>query len=314
LPPWEYNLRDLAAMEPTHPERRREPRGGLGGGAMDAFFALVRWIDGHVRGFYAEVGVYLAIGFAVSFAALAGFLLLSRLVAGSAVERADVAILRWLREHEAPWLDVLALAGTALGSGIAAYLVLGVSAVLFWRARHHLSALLLLVTLVGARAMIGLLKEFYDRPRPGLFGDEVRALGMTFDYPESASFPSGHAITAVAVFGTLAYLVARLEPTRAQRRATLIAALALIVVIGFARVYFAVHYPSDVVAGFFAGIVWATCCAFALELAAYVTRRRRVEVPEEEGLAEGLRPVRETFHSGPAGAATEPPVARGGTS
>lgn len=281
-------------------ERRREPRGGAVGAAMDALFGLVRWIDGHVRGFYAEVGVYLAIGFALSFAALAGFLLLARLVAGAGLERGDVAVLRWLRDQQAPGLDLVALAGTALGSGLAAYVVLGVAAVLFWRSRHHLSALLLVVTLVGARALIGLLKGFYDRPRPGLFGDEVRALGLTFPYPESASFPSGHAITAVAVFGTLAYLVARLEPTRQLRRLTLASTLLVILVIGFSRVYFAVHYPSDIVAGFLAGLLWATLCAFGLEVAAYIARRRAVPVPEEVGLEEGMRPVRESLRTGSA--------------
>lgn len=265
---------------------------------MDVFFALVRWIDGHVRGFYAEVGVYLAIGFALSFAALAGFLALAHLVAGAGLQRTDVAVLRWLRDREGPVLDLLALLGTALGSGIAAYLVLAVAAILLWRERHHFSALLLLVTLVGARSLIGLLKEFYDRPRPGLFGDEIRALGMTFAYPESASFPSGHAITAVAVFGTLAYLVARLETSRSQRRMTLIGALLLIVLIGFSRMYFAVHFPSDVVAGMLAGLVWATFCAFALEVGAYAAKRSRGAGPEEAGLEEGMRPVRESLRGG----------------
>lgn len=267
------------------------------GGAMNLFFRLVRWIDRHVRGFYAELGVYLLIGFVASFAALAGFLWLARAVAGTGVERLDVAVLRWLREREGPVLDLLALLGTALGSGMVAYLVLAVSAILLWRARHHLSALLMLVTLIGARSLIGLLKNFYDRPRPALFGDEVRALGMTFDYPASASFPSGHAITAVAVFGTLAYLVARLEPTRRQRRATLAGALLLIVLIGFSRIYFGVHYPSDVVAGFLAGLVWATACAFALEVAAYAARRYPREAPEEADLEEGMRPVRDSLRT-----------------
>jgi undecaprenyl-diphosphatase len=301
-PGWECNVRRPRGMEPSPPpapgERRREPRGGFIGGAMDALYGLLRWIDRHARGFYAEVGLYLAIGFGLSFAALAGFLLLSRVTAGSGIEQVDVAVLRWLRDHQAPPLDALALAGTALGSGIAAYLVLAVAALLFWRSRHHLSALLLVATLVGARAMIGLLKTFYERPRPGLFGDEVRALGLTFPYPESASFPSGHAITAVAVFGTLAYLVARLEPTRRVRRLTLAGALSLIVLIGFSRVYFAVHYPSDVVAGFLAGILWATFCAFGLEVGTYMLGRRRAGVPLEQGLESGMRPVRESLRTG----------------
>lgn len=263
---------------------------------MDVLFGLVRWIDRHVRGFYAELGVYLAIGFVVSFAALGGFLLLARVVAGEGVERFDVGVLRWVQDHQAPWLDGVALVGTALGSGIAAYIVLGAAAVLFWRSRHHLSALLLLVTLVGARALIGLLKTFYDRPRPGLFGDQIEALGMTFDYPESASFPSGHAITAVAVFGTLAYLVARVEAAPRLRRLTLGAALVLIGVIGFSRVYFAVHFPSDVIAGMLAGLVWATVCAFGLEVASYISRQHMQDrLPVETGLEEGLRPVRESL-------------------
>lgn len=281
---------------------------------MDALFGLIRWIDGHVRGFYAEMGVYLAVGFLVAFAALAGFLALARLFTGAGLQRFDVGVLRWLRDHQAAWLDVVALVGTALGSGIAAYAVLGVSAVLLWRSRHHLSALLLLTTLVGARAMIGLLKTFYDRPRPALFGDQIHALGMTFEYPESASFPSGHAITAVAVFGTLAYLVARLETSRRLRRLTLGAALALILVIGFSRIYFAVHYPSDVVAGVLAGVVWATVSAFGLEVASYVSRRRTVEVPVEEGLEEGMRPVRDSLRGHPPDSGVEHPVGGGGIS
>src|SRR5690606_23122203 len=139
-------------------ERRGALRGGVISRLMDALFALVRWIDRHVRSFYAEVGLFLAIGFATSFLALAGFLLLAMIVAGAGLERAHLAVLRWLRAHQPPLLDGVALLGTALGSGIVAYLVLAVAAILFWRARHRLSALVLLVALVGARALIGLLK------------------------------------------------------------------------------------------------------------------------------------------------------------
>lgn len=286
-------------MEPSTPpsagDRRRESHAGALGAVMDAFFGVLRWIEGHVRGFYAAVGVYLVAGFAVAFVALGGFLWLARIVGGGGIEQVDVATLRWLRDHRAPWLDALALAGTALGSGVAVYVVLGVAGFLLWRSKHHLSALLLLVTLLGGRALIGLLKTFYDRPRPGLYGSEIQALGMRFDYPESASFPSGHAITAVVVFGTLAYLVARLETTRRLRRITLAAALLLIGVIGFSRIYFAVHYPSDIVAGFLAGLVWATWCAFSIEVVAYFLVRRPAATPEEEDLEEGMRPVREAL-------------------
>lgn len=293
--------------------RRREPRTGLLGVVMDALFKLLRWIEGHVRGFHAAVGVYLAIGFTLSFVALLGFLTLAQLVGGSAIERFDVGVLRWLRAHRAPWLDGVALIGTALGSGVAVYVVLVIAGGLLWRSRHHLSALLLLLTLVGGRALIGLLKAFYDRPRPGLYGAEIQALGMRFDYPESASFPSGHAITAVVVFGTLAYLVARLERTRRLRRITLGVALLLIAVIGFSRLYFAVHYPSDVLAGFLAGLLWATFCAFAVEVVAYFIVRRPAAIPEEAELQAGMLPVREALRPETGGQEPEHPAANLGT-
>jgi undecaprenyl-diphosphatase len=296
-------------MVSPHPsaggDRRREPRAGAVGALTNIFFDLLRWVERHARGLYAELGLYLAIGFVASFAALLGFLGLWRLVTGGDLERVDVGILRWLREHRSPWLDVIGLVGTGLGSGIAAYLVLAVAAVILWRSRHHLSALLLVVTLVGGRAVIELLKTFYDRPRPALFGREIQALGMRFDYPESASFPSGHALTAVMVFGTLAYLVARLEPTRHLRQATLLGALVLIAMIGFSRVYFGVHYPSDVVAGFLAGMVWSSFCAFGLEVVAYFRPRTREPIPEEVDLAVGMQPVRDALREAPEAAGRE---------
>jgi undecaprenyl-diphosphatase len=103
----------------------------------------------------------------------------------------------------------------------------------------------------------------------------------------------------VVVFGTLAFLTARLERTRHLRRVTLAAALALIGLIGFSRLYFAVHYPSDVLAGFLAGLIWATFCAFAVEVVAYFLARRPAAAPEEVELEEGMRPVREALRHEP---------------
>lgn len=267
---------------------------------MDALFTLTRWIGGHVRGLYGVLGVYLLIGLGLSAGILLLFLLLAHVVAGGAVQHLDVRALYWLQAHRSAVLDVLALAGTVLGSGAVAYGVLVIGLVALWTTRHHLSAVLLLASLLGGRIMIGLLKEAYARPRPRLFGERVRALGMTFDYPESASFPSGHAITSVVVFGTLAYLVARLERTRRLRRVTLLAAVSLVVLIGFSRVYFGVHYLSDVIAGVLVGLLWASFCAFGIEVVRYFRDRKPSVLAEEAGLAVGMRPVQEALQSGPS--------------
>lgn len=268
---------------------------------MDAFFTLARWIGRHVRGLYAVLGAYLLIGFALSAAAFGLFLLIAQVVAGGAVQHLDLRVLYWLRANRSAGLDALALAGTGLGSGTVAYGVLVIGAVVLWRTRHHLSVLLLLVALLGGRLLIGLLKEFYQRPRPRLFGDEVRALGMTFDYPHGASFPSGHAITSVVVFGTLAYLAARVERARRLRRATLIGAILLVLLIGFSRVYFGVHYLSDVIAGVLVGLLWASFCAFGIEVVRYFLVREPSVLREEAGLGEGMQPVRDALQADSSG-------------
>lgn len=299
---WECNLLLRSDMNSTPQtpggERRREPRTGILARFMDGFFTFVRWIDRRLGGAWADLGAYLVLGLLAVLGFVAGFLLLGHLVAGESLQRADVAILRGMRRIESPPLDLMALVGTAIGSSVVAYLVLAGAGVLFWRSGHQISALLLLVTLVGTRVLIGGLKGLYDRPRPGLVGERIHALGMTFEFPQSASFPSGHAITAVAAFGTLAYLTARVDPSPERRRAILLGAVGLIFVIGFSRLYFAVHYPSDVIAGLLAGAAWATVCALAMEVAMYASRRRSEQLPREEDLEEGLRPVRDTLRKG----------------
>lgn len=314
----ECNLLLRACMNSTpqtpRGDRRRERRAGLLARFMNGFFTLVRWIDGRLGGAWADLGAYLVLGLLAVLAPVGGFLLLGHLVAGESLQRADVAILRGMRRLESPVLDLLALVGTALGSSAAAYLVLGVAGILFWRSGRQISALLLLVTLVGTRALIEGLKGLYDRPRPGLLGERIHALGMTFEFPQSASFPSGHAITAVAAFGTLAYLAARVERSRRRRRAILLGAAGLVLVIGFSRLYFAVHYPTDVVAGMLAGAAWATVCALALEVAMYASRRRGERLPREIGLDDGLRPVRDTLRGDPDELEMEPRQLGDGTS
>jgi undecaprenyl-diphosphatase len=88
------------------------------------------------------------------------------------------------------------------------------------------------------------LKHWFVRARPTLFDEITR--------PETWSFPSGHAMSAVQVWGSIAAVLIALYP---QRRVAYVAgALLLIAGIGLSRVYLGVHWPTDVLAGFAAGL------------------------------------------------------------
>jgi undecaprenyl-diphosphatase len=128
-------------------------------------------------------------------------------------------------------------------------------------------AVLVVVTLAGAGILDGLLKISFGRTRPSAF----------FDYPlpNSASFPSGHALYATSLLGGVAVLLSGRIRSLAIRIAVWCVALFLIASIGLSRVYLGVHYPSDVLAGFSAGAFWVAAVGFGDRLVAHRRRSRR---------------------------------------
>jgi uncharacterized protein (TIGR03382 family) len=128
-----------------------------------------------------------------------------------------------------------------------------VAAVVLYRRRRHHGAQLVVVTLLGALLLSVCLKAALHRARPDpWFGVPL---------PRSGSFPSGHALMAMAFFGGLAAVLARRTPRLALRIALVAAAGVAVLLVGLSRVYLGVHYPSDVVAGFGVALLWVGCVA-----------------------------------------------------
>jgi undecaprenyl-diphosphatase len=73
------------------------------------------------------------------------------------------------------------------------------------------------------------------------------------------SFPSGHTMLAVIIFGLGAVLVSRPAP-RLVRILAVACATLLVVLVGVSRVYLGAHWPSDVVGAVFAGLAWSAAC------------------------------------------------------
>lgn len=139
--------------------------------------------------------------------------------------------------------DVWAYTASFIGSNWA---IVPTVACLSWYLfqRHRRAAAIVLIVDTIAVVTIDLaLKQVFTRARPHLFDK----LAIPTDY----SFPSGHSMSAVGVWGVIAAVMISLFP---QRR-TLVLALAipLILSIGLSRIYLGVHWPSDVLGGFLAG-------------------------------------------------------------
>ena len=147
-------------------------------------------------------------------------------------------------------MTVLALTGALVLAALGEWIVLGGWAAAF----------------VGASLIDHWLKLTIHRPRP--------AYAAVLMHNPSWSFPSGHAMGSLVGYGMLAYvlmLVMRGRPG-AQRAIVAVAAL-LIIAIGVTRLYLGVHYFSDVVGGYAAGLLWLSACVSAVELGRRWERR-----------------------------------------
>jgi len=158
--------------------------------------------------------------------------------------------------------DLTALGGTA----IITLVTVGVVVYLFL-VRRYTMAWLMIVAVGGGYGLNVALKAWFDRPRPDL------APHYTEVY--NASFPSGHSMLAATVYLTLGVLLARIQTQR--RTAVFIMAMALLitVLVGVSRVYLGVHWPSDVLAGWMAGALWAMFAAIVARRLQFIRMRRR---------------------------------------
>ena len=81
-------------------------------------------------------------------------------------------------------------------------------------------------------------------------------------------------MSATVVYGTVAYLLARLQKHGWARAITLLFAVVMIALICFTRLYLGVHYPSDVLGGIIVGLAWSGFCMATLEASLVLARRR----------------------------------------
>lgn len=147
---------------------------------------------------------------------------------------------------------------TSLGSGTVLVLFsIIVTGYLLLQKKYYWLWLLLIATIGGALIVWGL-KEIIGRTRPTVVTHLLEE--------KSLSFPSGHSMMSAIVYLTQATLLSRIEKNRIAKIFIISIALLLTFLIGISRVYIGVHYPTDVLAGWIAGISWALLCWYVASL------------------------------------------------
>lgn len=151
-----------------------------------------------------------------------------------------------------PWFEAAVRDITSLGSMIVLVMITAATIVYLLMIRDWRDALFVLVSVGGGQILSSALKLGIDRPRPDLVSHLVDV--------QTLSFPSGHAMLSAITYLTLGSLLSRIVPGIATKIYVLSIAVLLTLLVGISRIYLGVHWPSDVLAGWCAGFVWATLC------------------------------------------------------
>jgi membrane-associated phospholipid phosphatase len=178
--------------------------------------------------------------------------------------RFDDAVQHWVLAHQSAPLLAFFLVVTRVG-GIAPMTGLAVlgAAYLWARGRRRVAAGVLVAPVVAV-LLFNVVKRIYARARP---------VGLGGIVPSSYSFPSGHATASTAICCTLAYVYWR-EGLIARPTAVAFAT-AVPVLIGVSRVYLNVHWATDVIGGWCAGLLISVLCTLLYDR----HRRRQDDIP-----------------------------------
>ena len=211
-----------------------------------------RVAPGEYLGLHLTLGLLTAAGCLWIFGWLAEYI-----VSNGPLLRIDQMAATTVHELRTPALTAFFFVVTTLSSTEAIALVSLVGAVVFGTWRRWLLFWTWIIAAGGSVVLILLLKVLFARPRP--YFEQPLLLETYY------SFPSGHAMEAVVLYGMLAYFAVLALRTWRARAAVVFGTSLLVLLIGFSRMYLGVHYFSDVAAGFAAGGVWLSTCIMAME-------------------------------------------------
>jgi len=224
------------------------------------------WLPLGSLGVAALIGAIFCVLLTLGFAWLAKGVFSDRFVAF------DDGVITWLHGYWGAATDNMMLFFTTIGEAWVLGLLIAVAAYALTRYGRWIDAAGLVLAGAGAGLLNMLLKNIFDRARPDLFAGPIHLT--------TYSFPSGHAMGSIAVYGMLAFVGARLTHQRLLRYAIVLVAALIVFFIGLSRIYFGVHYPTDVIGGYLAGAIWLAITILTVLAAEDHAERRDIGTEE----------------------------------
>lgn len=202
------------------------------------------------------------------------FIDLTEILHSKTITRFDRNVTDFIISFRSPQLNKIFQFITDLGD-VYGYLVLtALCAIGFYlRFKNWRYVLEMLFVMIVAGLSNLALKQVINRARP----DAAHLVAV-----ETLSYPSGHAMGAIAFYGFLIYLFYNFKMNSLLKIVIILIFSFLILAIGISRVYLGVHYPSDIVGGFIAGFIWIIFCIILFQVMDIFRRRKRLRQEQNQ--------------------------------
>lgn len=224
---------------------------------MKSDFLRDRFSPEGYLGLYLTVGVLLLIGASWLFGGIA-----EDVMTGDPLTVTDQHVAEWLHDRATPGLTAAMQVITDFASPLWVTCVAAVTGLVLWWKRSWYRLLAWVLVLPGGVVLGLLLKIAFHRRRP--------SFDNAFVIFQNYSFPSGHTMAAVLLYGLLAVFAVQSFDTWRRRALAIVGAVVMVLLVGFSRLYMGAHFLSDVLGGVAVGVAW-----LALSFTAAETLHRR---------------------------------------
>ncbi len=173
---------------------------------------------------------------------LISFIIIMTLVLTNNITEFDNGIYNFLIDKRCSSLDFLFTNVTKLGNTITVICIMSVLLITL----NNINRIMLTINIFFTTILNQMVKYIIQRPRP----EHLRLIKQG-----GYSFPSGHAMISIALYGFLIYVTNKKVKNKYIKILLNILLISLIMLIGLSRIYVGVHYPSDVLAGYLFALV-----------------------------------------------------------